>query len=110
MLSSRFVKFSEIIRSSHKQAVRLLSNICYSDERSVFKKNLTNIAKDCEVEVCKLTPNIVKTNMQYVKTPNEDEWRIPLLQNLIRIRTNEWTLPGFGHKEINLLINDVCTT
>ena len=110
MLSSRFVKFSEITRSSHKQAVRLLSSICYYDERSVFKKNLTNIAKDCEIEVCKLTPNIVKTNMQYVKTPIEDEWRIPLLQNLIRIRTNEWTLPGFDHKEFNLLINDVCTT
>ena len=94
---------------SKKPALRLLGKMCRTDLRTVFGTNLRNIAIDCKVNIDSLTPNIVKNAMSYFMCPDNELWRIPLLQNLINIRSNEWFLENFENNEIENIITDVCT-
>ena len=76
---------------------------------------MTEIAENCKVKMSELTPNEVKTKMQYCNVPQGEEWRIPLLCNLLRIKSNELSLLNFDNKEIDHITNVVhlwyqCTT
>ena len=71
---------------------------------------MTKIATQCGVDRCKLNSKIVKEKMTHCEIPNEEEWRLALLQNLMRIRSNEWSLLNFKNEEIDELIHHVCTT
>ena len=53
------------------------------DEKSRHKKNLCQIGKECNEEIQNLTPVIVKKNMKYFRVQNNEELRIPLLQNFL---------------------------
>ena len=53
------------------------------DEKSRHKKNLCLIGKKCNEEIQNLAPAIVKKNMKYFRVPNNEELRIPLLQNFL---------------------------
>ena len=110
MLCSRFIKFYMTVSTSKKEAVRLLANISKIDEKTVFSKNLSQIAKETKTEIKELTPHIVKKEMQYFAVPEEEQWRIPFLHNLLRIRCEEWTIDNFANSEIKELIEYVCTT
>ena len=80
------------------------------DEKSRHKKNLSQIGKECNEEIKYLTSSIVKKNMNYFSVPSNEEWRIPLLQNLLMVRAEKWFVPGFEDKELADLIHYVCTT
>ena len=47
--------------------------------------------------------------MKYCGVPKGEEWRIPLLHNLLSIKSNELSLLNFENKEIDLMIENVCT-
>ena len=40
--------------------------------------------------------------------PAENAWRIPLLKDLLLIRSNQNVLEGFNYDEIYVTINDIC--
>ena len=56
-----------------------------------------------------LTSYDVKTKMQYCTVPKGEEWRIPLVYNLLSIKSNELSLLNFDNKEIDQILEDVCT-
>lgn len=110
MICSRFVKFSKTVTNCNKLSVRLLANLCKDDEKTVFGRNLKNIASDCNTERNMLTPALVKNEMQYFPVPLDQTWRIPLLQNLLAVRAEEMVLDNFDNAELDQLIEHVCTT
>ena len=110
MLCARFVNFHKSLTSSKKQSIRLLAKLCSMDEKSRHKKNLSQIGKECNEEIKNLTPSIVKKNMNYYRVPSNEEWRIPLLQNLLMVRAEKWFVPNFEDQELADLIHYVCTT
>ena len=110
MLCSRFVKFYKTVTNCNKLSVRLLSNLGKDDVRTVFGRNLQNIASECNTERNFLTPALVKHEMKYFPVPPEQSWRIPLLQNLLAVRAEEMTLDNFENAELDQLIEHVCTT
>ena len=70
---------------------------------------MTEISTLCQIKINELTSNEVKTKMQYCGIPKGEEWRIPLLHNLLSIKSNELSLLNFENKEIDLMIENVCT-
>ena len=110
MMCSRFVKFHQTIRNCNKVSIRKLAKLTFIDEKSVYKQNLASIARDCNTTIENLSPTSVKCDMNYVAVPSHEEWRIPLLQNLLAVRSAEWHLDNYDRNEIALMINHVCTT
>ena len=111
MLCSRFVKFYDTLIKSKKIAVRLLAKLSFIDEKTVLKCNLRNIAKDCNVKtVNDLSPSFVKQNMRYSDVQEDQDWWIPLLHNLLLIRSKQWTVEQLEDRELEDLIYYVCTT
>ena len=110
MLASRFVKFSENIRSCDKESVRVLSNLCLGDTKTVFRRNLSNIARECHTNIENLSVYTVKSAMKYAPVPDNEFWRIPLLHNLLAVRGHDWTVDNFDNGELNQMIYNVCTT
>ena len=89
LLASRFIKFHDSLINSKKPAVRLLSKLCRENANTVFGSNLRKIAHECDMHKDLVKPWHVKNTMSYFMCPNEESWRIPLLRNLIDIRSNE---------------------
>ena len=95
--------------NSEKPALRILSKICREDASTVFGSNLRKIAAECGVHKDELKQCHVKDSMSYFECPNEELWRIPLIHNLIAIRSNEMWLENFDKKDIESIIDDICT-
>ena len=110
MLCSRFVKFYKTVSESKKTSIRLLANTSQLNETIIFRKNLSKIEKECKFKTDELSSYKVKNEMNYFPVPENESWRIPFLQNLLRIRSNEWTVDNFEDKEISDLIKYVCCT
>ena len=88
----------------------MLAKLTFIDEKSVYKRNLSSIARDCNTTIENLSPASVKSDMNYFSVPSHEEWRIPLLQNLLAVRSAEWHLDNYDRNEVALMINHVCTT
>ena len=56
-----------------------------------------------------MSSNFIKKNLRYKYLPALEEWRVPLLRNLLDIRNNDLELNGFEKTEINSMIEDICT-
>jgi len=107
MLCSRFVSFCESMCKSRKLSIRLLFDLCKNDQRTKLCKNLSNIANETYVDKLSLNKSLVKSNMIYAN-PAENAWRIPLLKDLLLIRSNPNVLEGFNYDEIDVIIDDIC--
>ena len=111
MLCSRFIKFYNTLINSKKDSVRILAKLCSIDESTVLRSNLRNIARDCHVtSVNELTHAVVKSNMKYHDVPENEEWRVPLLHNLLSVRSKDWILDDFDDQELETIIAYVCAS
>ena len=104
MLCSRFVSFCESMCKSRKLSIRLLFDLCKNDQRTKLCTNLSNIANETYVDKLSLNKSLVKSNMIYA----ENAWRIPLLKDLLLIRSNQNVLDGCNYDEIAEIIDDKC--
>ena len=87
-----------------------MSNLCMIDNKTVFRRNLANIARECNTEIDNLSASVVKNSMEYALVPDDETWRVELLHNLLALRNHEWTLENFENNEIDHMIWDICTT
>ena len=78
-----------------------------NDQRTKLCTNLSNIAKETYVDKLSLKMSLVKSNMIYAN-PAEYAWRIPLLKDLLLIRSNQNVLDGCNYDEIAEIIDDIC--
>ena len=46
--------------------------------------------------------------MKYQDVPQNEQWRIPLLLNLMAVRNNSMELKDFQDEEIDAMIQDIC--
>ena len=107
MLCSRFISFCDSLSNSSKLIIRLIYNLFKYDRRSVLCKNISNISRECNVDRIFLNKSFVKSEMTY-SHPGENEWRIPLVKELISVRSNPRLLDGFDTNDIQDMINSVC--
>ena len=75
--------------------------------KQILFRNLSNIANETYVDKLPLNKSLVKSNMNYAN-PAENAWRIPLLKDLLLIRSNQNVLDGFNYDEIVEIFDDIC--
>ena len=110
LLCSRFFKFTTTLQNCNKPPVRLLANLYKDDLRTVYGQNLNSISKMCDTSITELTPHLIKTEMQYCNVPQAENWRIPLLMELLDIRDEKSNLEGFSKQEVYDMLNFVCAS
>ena len=109
MLSSRFVSFHRNNISCGKPGVRLLSNIFKSDLRTSYGRNLTNISNECNIPMNELTNVKVKNIMKYRVVPENEAWRVPILNELLGSKRGDLDVP-LSDEEIDCIIDHACSS
>ena len=68
------------------------------------------IASLCNVNVSLLNQNMVAGKMEYFPLPENESWRIPLIKELLSIKSQQCISPYFYTKEINAMLVGACTS
>ena len=109
-MCSRFIQFKHSLLSSSKSLVRLLANLNKNNCRTIFGSNLQKIALLCNVKVESLDAVTVKNNLKYFPLPVNENWRIPLINELLSVKTQKCEISGFSSEEINDMLLYACTS
>ena len=109
MLASRFVQFHKSLIENGKSCIRLLSSLCTDDLKTIHGKNLFHLGRQLDCDIEELSSSFVKEHLKFRPLPEEDEWRIPLLLNLLAIRNDSMELDYFRRKDIEDMIHETCT-
>ena len=108
MLWSRFMKFHDSLINNKKPILRLLAFLCEDDERTTHGRNLHHLQVELQCNKTELSSSYIKQNMEFKAVPQDEQWRIPLLLNLLEIKKDSMQLNGFQDEEIDSMIEDVC--
>ena len=104
-LTNRFLKFYKSLFFSDKSVIRNLRLCQEGDCRSNFGKNISGI---CRYNGTDEILNCKKDFIKYCDIPDHEKWRIPILQELLDLRNNTFTLSAFSKNELNDLLFYVC--
>ena len=85
------------------------SCLCKHDLRTVLCKNLESIAQDYNVQSRNLNKFWVKQNMIYNHIPLDQEWKLPILHELLKVKEDNFVLNNFDDNEIATMINFLCS-
>ena len=110
MLASRYFTFVQSLLNSPKYPVRVLANLCTTDHRTVMGQCLSKISTECGVardDMAKLSSGMIKKKMRYFSVPEEQTWRIDILNELLN---NGIDVEGFTDVEKQDMISFLCTT
>ena len=103
-LINRFVKFYKKLKFCRKPEIRHLFHIQQIDNRSVFGSNCLNICREynklCVDHICK------RDIVMPIQIRENDEWRIPLLNDLYPLRDDFNT--DISRADIYDMINFIC--
>ena len=102
----RFINFYRLVSKSSKPTIRVLFLKQHDDLRSTFGRNCKYIQDICNVQ------NINNADVREFKVypvPPQEEWRLPLLEELIQIKDHHMNLDNFTTRELGHLIEQVCT-
>ena len=113
MIFSRFLKYIKSIAKNKREALRSLYNVVKDDVRSPTGSNIRTIMLETGVDPRSLDSYALKAWRVY---PPQDEWSVPLLRNLLKIRNGKWEVMYDDENdeaatvdEIDLMISTVCT-
>ena len=113
MLLSRLVGFYRAQLKSPKLTIQFLIRIAESDQRTILGRTLNFICVGCGLkpdEIHKLTPHMVKTRMSYMKIPENEKWRIPMIDEILNLRNESAVIPGFTLSELEAMLYNLCTS
>ena len=111
ILISRFLGFISQIEKSQKVLPKTLLQLIRNDCRSVTGSNLSlrNILllsnKD---DTSHLTQTDIKS-MVYMPVPEQNEWKVDMLSELINVKWGEVVIEGFEAEEIDAVIEEIST-
>ena len=108
MLWSRFYQFHDSLVNNHKPVLRMLAFLCQDDVRTIHGRNLHQLQIELECDKQELSSTFIKQNMKFQAVPQNEEWRIALLLNLMEIRSHSMELENFQDEEIWAMIEDIC--
>ena len=109
MLASRYVQFVKSLLTSTKYQVRVLANLCSTDNRTVMGKTLSRVSRECGLgrySPGQLNSAVVKAKMKYFPVPPDQTWRIEILSELLNSKV---TVGGFNSEEVRTMIAYLCT-
>ena len=103
MIIKRFLKFHRSLVTSTNPYIKVLLRYQSYDWRSTYGRNIMNICREADAtDICSLDITKIKVN----PVPVGEEWRVPLLKDLLYEKTSP---DRFLHEdEVKLLLNFVC--
>ena len=106
----RFLQFTNQIQSCPKIAIKnVYKNVKY-DCQSVTGSNLRNIMllvrKD---SILDLVPEDA-LKVSYNEIPEEETWRLSFVNEITDVKFGEANIEGFTIEELNIILNNICTT
>ena len=79
---------------------------------SITGQNLSVIAKDANLDLIKImnmSPNSVADLIVYAPVPENCEWQVNFIKELLQIRAGGLEVENFSEKEVQNLINFIST-
>ena len=113
MIASRYVTFYRSLVNCNKLRVRFLARLNDSDHRTVLGRTLRRILDDCRLTgsgLGQLNAQLVKKNLLYFMVPDGEQWRIPLIKELLQLRQGHLVVDNLDSKEIGDIIDHLCTS
>ena len=83
LLASRLVKFQQMMIESNRPEITMLATMNSNDSRTRHGYNLKKIANECSIKIEDLSSYIVKDNMKFFHVPEQDKWKIPIVEELL---------------------------
>ena len=110
-LISRYVTFSKTLLSNKAFEVRFLARASVSDMRTVLGKSMTKITDLCNLEDFALvSAKVVKDCLSYQKIPENELWRLGILEDMLNVLQNNNTVDVLTYDEAMTILNYVCVT
>ena len=107
-LQKRFITFTESIMTSNKLALRKLFDTVKYDCQSTTGRNLRMLMLRYERNNIRDINTKMLTNYEYAKIPDEENWRINLIKELIDVRHGIKSLPHCNRDEVKCLLDFTC--
>ena len=104
-LVKRFTQFCKTLSTCDKPQLKYLSKIQQTDYRSVFGRNVRNICEEAKVSTL---DEVFISNISYMPTPRDEEWRIPLVIELLELKAGRLN-SNLTIQEIETILNDTCS-
>ena len=109
-LMRRYLSFIDQIKKSPKCALKKILKVATKDVRSVTGSNLRYIMLELEkTSTSDLTMNDV-TNLIYSYIPDNEVYRINLVNELIEAKACNLEIQGFKNNEIDIFLDYLCTS
>ena len=105
MLYGRLNKFYNSMKRSPKFVVRYLAVINEDDHRTAFGRNIYFMNSETNNNPNKTT---IKDSMKYFRIPEEEDWRVGVGLDLLRVKNGDYDLEEFTRDEINDLMTVIC--
>ena len=99
LLTSRMLTFMESLMNCSKGSVRYLANVVFDDRRTKVGQSVSKIAKDCDTCRGSLTSRNV-ASLEYFRIPEENKWKISILEELMSARNGHAVIPEVDLDEI----------
>ena len=116
MMYSRYVKFMNSFSKNQRQSLKALQNVVKNDARSVTGSNLRKILLDTgHLIIPGITKKIILDNYKVYKTPEGEEWRVPLIESLLEVKAGNWAIEFDGEQEtlnldaVKLMLDRACS-
>ena len=116
VIFKRFIKFVASLRNNKRQSIKSLLAAVQDDVRSLIGGNLRIIQLTTDTPISQVTSKL--RNFRVYPVPEGEEWRLPLLQSLVEIRSENWEIlfneesddEELDDDDIEMMIMEVCTT
>ena len=109
LLERRFLNFIKAIRISKKVVLKSLLKVIEFDARFVTGKNLRRLMLKSKIQnIQKLMP--IDLPAKYRPIPDEEEFRVGFIKEIINIKNNSTELRGFHHDELEELLEHLCVS
>ena len=93
-----------------KTAIKNVFNIVKYDCQSVTGSNLRNIMLLAgKQNISDLVPEDA-TTIEYHEIPENQKWRLSLINEITDTKFGESQIEGFSRKELNIMLCDICTS
>ena len=106
----RFLQFTKQILESPKIAIKNVFNLVRHDCLSVTGSNLRNIMLLVQkTSILDLVPEDAY-KVVYHEMPENEAWRVGFVTEITDVKFGEATIEGFSKKELNVILDSICTT
>ena len=116
---SKYIKFVNNLHKNKRQSIKSLLRIVQDNVKSTTGGNLRKIFLDTGIKVVPgVTSKFQMRDHQVYKTPEGEEWRLPMLVSLLEIREENWEIlyddeeeneSAPGENDVKDMIDEVCT-